>query len=255
MNNLQRSMFATLLLAIGLTLQQEVSALSTVSNFETKEYQQWQKSFSPHQYWLSNKTGENFGENKHTEIEVRVEPTGIIESMRLVHSSGFRDFDFSCLESIYNSGPLMPMPVVSHEYPPLPDGQTYAGTSVEQLQKLPNMTVVWTVVFDSTQKPKQWKAVDEYFSKHPKLINRAYPMHQIPLVVEKYFPNIFTMDELNQAEKIIAVRTDLDAAEINNRFNDDWQAFIHNHKGASKEEILTAAKSIKSRLSRYLASE
>jgi hypothetical protein len=228
-----------LLLALHLPLA--ALGLGQTPDFDTKEFKQWKESIDPYQYWFNDRLFQKNIPEAETQVEVEILPSGKVERVKLVKSSGIPDMDLSCLASFVERGPYDAMPEITKKYPPLP-----GGTDVDETSLLPeNLQAQYRLIFifDKSKKPRP-------FSQNNANINTRtdqapLQMHLIPAGIGLFYPGLFTTDEIFGESNVITIGPQADLNAVANLLLTKWQGFIMTHKTASKADIVQTAKALR----------
>lgn len=227
-----------LLLALHLPLA--ALGLGQTPDFDTKEFKQWKETIDPYQYWFNDRLFQKNIFDAETQVEVEILPSGKVERVKLVKSSGFPDMDLSCLASFVERGPYGAMPEITKKYPPLPD-----GTDVDETSPLPEASqALYRVIFifDKSKKPRPFSQTNA--SIKTKTDRRPLQMHLIPAGISLFYPGLFTSDEIFGKSNIVTIGQQADINVVANLFLTKWQSFIMTHKTASKADIVQTAKAL-----------
>lgn len=219
--------------ATVLNTQAAFGEICSMPNYDSAEYGTWLENLNFYKYWHSNdKSGK-------LSVKLRIAPTGFITSLALRDEGSSPYIAFSCLEAIASAAPFSPMPKKRHTYPDSSSDKTIENDfDPDRYQNI--------IDFESKQ-PEPALDAEKFYSEHPKLKNRCYLLHLIPLGINEHYPGLFSNAELMDQKNLVPLKANIEPDEAIQPFLDDWQAFISTHKNATKDEIFHEASIIKAR--------
>lgn len=205
------------------------------------QYVSWLSKLDFHKNWYANEFPTTLLTNQSNtaSMKVRIAPTGIITHLTVYETSGSPQADFSCLESIASAAPFNAMPAKRSLVPELPAGSVLKNNVAPARYQA-------IVSFGGTERPKPSPEEKSFTDSHPVVKKYScYLMHLIPLGINEHFGEMFSEKELLGLKNIVALKGNIEPDEALEPFLRDWQAFISNHKSATKNEIIQESQNIK----------
>lgn len=195
----------------------------------TPAFQHWLDGLNsqPYKYWQPYE----FATDRYSQIEVMIAKDGTMLDATPKSSCWSVDGDVSALEACWSIAPLTKRP--------------------EQFSVMPSPNYVEedmipaVIEFHKKDVKELFTGAIDYFKHNPKLKNKQFAVHTIPLSILDRYPSTFSKVELSSEENVLTFPKDsyLYISSVKAYF-EHWQKFIQQHPKSSREEILDFANKL-----------